>query len=305
MTTILLIGKQGQLGWELHRTLSPLGNVIAVGYPEIDLADEGSLHSWVRRQEPDAVINAAAYTDVDRAEQEEDQAVLINGKAPGILAEEARRIGAVFVHISTDYVFNGRKGSPYLETDLPDPINAYGKSKLAGEQAAAAAGGEYFIFRTSWLYSLRRPCFVTKVLRWARSQHTLRIVTDQIGSPTWSRQLAEALTLILQRLLAEESSWRKERSGVYHLAGEGSIDRYSWAKEVVALDPHQDEQVVREILPALSDEFANPALRPENSSLDCSLVNEVFDLCLPSWRMGLELALDPTGQGDVSQLPSS
>jgi dTDP-4-dehydrorhamnose reductase len=196
---ILLLGKNGQLGWELHRTLQPLGKVFAVDYPEIDLTSPDSICKTVREYQPELIINAAAYTDVDRAESETEIAVAVNGRAPGLLAEQAQTICAGLIHFSTDYVFDGKKGSPYIETDTPNPINVYGRSKLEGEQSVSQVNGSYLILRTSWVYSLRRESFVTKVLRWSREKQTLRIVSDQIGSPTWARMLGEITAQMLAK----------------------------------------------------------------------------------------------------------
>ena len=189
---ILLLGNTGQVGWELNRTLLTLGELTALDYPQVNMADPDSIRSLVQEIKPKIIVNATAYTDVDKAESEPELAMAINGTGPGILAEEAKKIGAALIHYSTDYVFNGTKGSPYTEEDQPNPINVYGETKLAGEKTIQEVGGTYLIFRTSWVYSLRRPCFVTKVLEWAKTQEVLHIVDDQISSPTWARTLAEA-----------------------------------------------------------------------------------------------------------------
>ena len=218
---ILVIGSTGQLGWELQRSLLPLGSVIPVDYPEIDLSDIFSIQQWVRSTNPDVIINAAAYTAVDQAEKEIDLAWSINATAPGILAQEALSSQALLIHYSTDYVFDGSKGESYQENDPPNPINVYGESKLGGEHEISKVGGEYLIFRTSWLYSTRRDCFVTKVLEWARKHEVLRIVGDQIGSPTWSRTLADTTAQALLLMNSSPESWREDKSGIYHLAGNG------------------------------------------------------------------------------------
>ena len=185
---ILLIGNTGQLGWELERTLAPLGEVNACDYPQIDLSASSSLRRFIREYAPDVLVNAAAYTAVDKAESDPDAAQAINAVAPGVLAEEARQSKAAFIHFSTDYVFDGQKGSPYLETDQPKPLNVYGHSKLAGEQAVQQSGDAYLILRTSWVYSLRRDSFVNKVLSWARKQTSLKLVSDQVSNPKIKNQ---------------------------------------------------------------------------------------------------------------------
>ena len=214
---LLLLGNTGQLGWELQRTLQPLGVVTALDYPEVNMANPTSIRKALKEHCPEVIVNATAYNAVDKAESEPKLAEAINGTGPGVLAEEARKLNAVLIHYSTDYVFDGTKGAPYVETDLPHPLNVYGESKLAGEKAIQSIDGAYLILRTAWVYSLRRDSFVTKVLQWARQNETLRIVNDQISNPTWARMLAEITGLMLAR--GVESLI--ERKGLYHLASRG------------------------------------------------------------------------------------
>lgn len=289
---ILLLGKYGQLGWELHRTLCPLGEVIAKDFPEIDLTKGSELRQLVREVQPQVIVNATAYTAVDRAESEPERAMAINGEAPGILAEEALHLGAALIHYSTDYVFDGHKGQPYREEDAPNPLNMYGKSKLAGERAIESAGGAYMIFRTSWVYSLRRESFVTKVLEWARKQPTLRIVTDQVSNPTWCRMLAEASAQLLAMGGKDLINWLRERRGIYHLAGSGYASRFEWAQAILENDPQRQEQVARELLPARTSEFPTPAQRPLFSALDCGRFERTFGFSLPHWKIALRLAME-------------
>jgi dTDP-4-dehydrorhamnose reductase len=204
----------------------------------------------------------------------------------GELAEEARRSNAVFVHYSTDYVFDGQKGAPYIEEDTPNPLNFYGRSKLEGERLIQMAGGHYLILRTSWIYSLRQGGFVNKVLEWARQQETLHMVTDQVSNPTWCRALAE----ITSQVLARGSDYILERVGLYNLAGGGFASRLEWAQSILELDPKRYEQIVKEILPALTKDFPTPAQRPLFSALECEKFKSVFDLTLPEWQVGLQLA---------------
>jgi dTDP-4-dehydrorhamnose reductase len=288
MNKILLLGKTGQLGWELHRSLLTLGELVALNYPEIDMANPDSIRSVVREHQPNLIVNATAFTDVDKAESNPDLAMAINGTGPGILAEEARRLNGALIHYSTDYVFDGTKGEPYTEEDEPNPINVYGETKLAGEKAVQEVGGAYLIFRTSWVYSLRRPCFVTKVLQWAREQETLRIVDDQISSPTWSRTLAEATAQIIAQGRGTPLDYIQEKSGLYHLAGCGSCSRYEWAKAIIA---QSSTLRVKEILPAKSDEFELTAVRPMHSVLDLSKIRERFFNTPPDWQVTLAVAL--------------
>ena len=291
MNVILLLGNHGQLGWELHRALLPLGRVIALDAPEFNITDRQKMLRLVQEHRPAAILNATAYTAVDRAESEPELALAVNGSAPGYLAEAAASVNAALVHISTDYVFDGLKGVPYIETDSPHPLGVYGQSKLTGEQAIVQVDGAYLIFRTSWLYSLRRDSFVTKVLSWARRQTSLRVVADQVGNPTWARPLAETISQLLAMSGRDLHSWIHERRGIYHLAGDGYASRLQWAQAILSCDPQPQEQVVREVLPALTAEFPTPAQRPLFSALECSRFTQTFGLCLPPWEVALQLAM--------------
>ncbi|MBA4375986.1 MAG: dTDP-4-dehydrorhamnose reductase [Anaerolinea sp.] len=288
---ILLLGKNGQVGWELQRTLMPLGEIISTDYPEIDLADFNGIRNLIRELRPQMIVNAAAYTDVDKAESEPELAFAINGTAPGVLAEEAKRIGAALIHYSSDYVFDGQKGVPYVETDTPNPINVYGQSKLAGERAIQQVGSSYLILRTAWVYSLRRDNFVTKVLMWARQKEILTIVEDQIGSPTWARVLAEITALVIGLGMENIKGYLSERCGIYHLVCTGSPSRLEWARIVLEYDPCREEQRVRQIMAANSSDFSSPAPRPPNSSLNSSHFSQTFGICIPDWQSTLRLAL--------------
>lgn len=289
---ILLLGKFGQLGWELHRALSPLGEIIVVDYPEIDLLQPDPIRQLVRRVQPALIVNATAYTAVDRAENESQVARNINARAPGILAEEARTLGAGLVHFSTDYVFDGTTNRPYIETDQPNPLGMYGQSKLEGERAIEATGGAYLILRTSWVYSMRRDSFVTKVLHWSRQQETIRVVSDQISNPTWARHLAEITAQLLAQSIGNPAGWLAERRGLYHLAGSGYTSRLEWAEAILRLDPQREQQITQQVLPALTADFPTPARRPLFSALDCERFTRVFQLRLPPWEETLALAMD-------------
>ncbi len=285
---IFILAENGQLGWELCRTLAPLGEIIAVDYPKIDLERPETVCELIREIKPALVVNAAAYTAVDLAETERERAAKINAIAPGLLAEECNRLGAMFFHYSTDYVFDGTKGSPYIESDTPNPLSVYGRSKLEGEQLVRKAGGAHLIFRTSWVYSMRgQGGFISKVMQWSRRQETLRMVTDQVSNPTWARMLAEVAAQIAVR----GQKYVAERSGLYHLAGSGFASRLEWAKMILELDPNKQEQITKEILPALTADFPTPAERPLFSALDCSKFESTFDLKLPDWQTALRLAM--------------
>ncbi len=292
MNKILLIGKKGQVGWELSRTCCTLGELISLDYPEIDLAQSDSIRNIIDSTKPNIIINAAAYTNVDKAESEPELARAINGIAPGILAEEAKKLGAVLIHYSTDYVFDGTKGSPYVETDTPNPLNIYGSTKLEGEQIVRSVGGAYIIFRTSWVYSLSKGGFVTKVLQWARQQKTLQIVDDQIGSPTWARMLAEVTSQVIAQGRDNTQEYISEKSGLYHLAGGGSCSRYEWAKAILESDPNKKEQVVKDLLTAKTSDFPAPAARPNNTVLVCNHFYNHFKLILPDWRISIRAMLE-------------
>jgi dTDP-4-dehydrorhamnose reductase len=288
---ILLIGKFGQLGWELHRSLLPVGEVIAVDYPDIDLSQPDSITNLIDSEKPGLVINAAAYTDVDKAEKEKVLADSINGKAPGAMAEACIKKHAAFIHYSTDYVFDGEKGAPYKESDIPNPINSYGISKLAGEQAVTQFGGAYLILRTSWVYSLRKGGFVNKVIEWSQKQPELRIVDDQIGSPTWARLLAEFTTQLISGCRENYYPFFEKYAGVYHVAGEGYCSRYDWAKAILEFFPDTRSQSVSKVIPCKSSEFPTPAIRPTFTALDCEKIKLTFGLSLPAWKDALGLCM--------------
>lgn len=295
MNRIILFGKLGQLGWELSRTLAPLGEIYAFDRSEIDISRPDGLAKAFREVNPTVVVNASAYTAVDEAESDPALAMAVNASAPRLMAELSCQHRAALIHFSTDYVFDGMKGEPYREADPPNPLNVYGKSKLEGEIAVQNVGGIYLIVRTSWVYSLRRESFVTKVLTWARQQESLQIVADQVSNPTWSRMLAEATAQLIAQAGRDTQGWLGERSGLYHLAGEGYVSRFDWAREIVALYPRKEELTVREILPARTEDFPTPARRPLFSALDCEKFSRVFGLRLPDWRVALRMAMEDQG----------
>ena len=290
---ILLLGGNGQLGGELHRCLMGLGDVIALDQPEVDFCQPQSLRQAVVALHPDWIVNAAAYTNVDRAESEPQIAHLVNAESVGVLAEAALHQSAFFVHYSTDYVFDGKKGQAYIEEDETCPLNVYGESKLAGEKAVQAVGGKFLILRTSWVYSLRQGGFVPKVLEWAHSKKELRIVSDQVGSPTWARSLAVLTTLILNRAMQDENGkvWMEERTGLYHAGGEGAASRYAWAQAIIAADPRRETAMVENLLAARTEDFPTPARRPLFTALNCARLADVFGLRLPAWNEALSLCL--------------
>ena len=277
---ILLTGCAGQLGRELKRSLACLGEVIACDRSQLDLARADPLRAALRSIAPAVIINAAAYTAVDKAEAEPGLADTSNSLAPGILAEEARRLDALLIHYSTDYVFDGSKATAYTEDDAPAPLSAYGRSKLGGERAIAAAGGRHLIFRTSWVYGLHGANFMKTMLRLARERNELRVVGDQVGAPTWSRHLADATSHVLAR--------KEIPYGLYHLAAAGETSWHGYAEaifgEALRAGLLENIPVVNRIASA---DFPLPAARPANSRLDCSRFRRDFGLALPDWRTGL------------------
>ncbi len=286
---ILLIGNNGQVGWELQRALAVMAQAVCVDFPEIDLASGDSLRRWVRDTRPAAVINAAAYTAVDKAESDPERAQRINGAAPGILAEEARRAGALLVHYSTDYVFDGAKGQPYVESDAPNPLSVYGRSKLAGDQAVQAVGGAHLIFRLCWVYGARGQNFMRTIMRLAGERPKLRVVSDQLGAPTWCRWIAQATALALRQVLAEGEPLA--RAGLYHMAASGVTSWHGFAQRIIQLLPagaRKCEQVEAISTP----EYPTPARRPPYSVMSCDKLQRAFGLRLPPWEQGLDMAAE-------------
>lgn len=281
MTTILLTGASGQLGRELARALASCGHVHALRRADLDLADPDAIAAAVRARRPAVIVNAAAYTAVDQAEREPGLAHAVNARGPEVLAEEARRVGAVLVHFSTDYVFDGRSPVPYAEDAPVGPLNVYGASKLAGERAIAATGAAALVFRTSWVYGLEGSNFLLTIRRLAGERDELRIVADQIGVPNWVGTLAGAVA----RIVAMGGPALAERSGLYHLSSAGSASWYEFALAIVG------EQARPRIVPITTVEFPRPARRPAYAVLDTSRFEHVFGLRLPHWRHELQRCL--------------
>jgi len=286
---ILLLGKNGQVGWELCRTLAPLAEVAAVDYPEINFTDTSALRQLVAGTRPAVVVNAAAYTAVDKAETEPDLCRQVNAVAPGVLAEAAKKAGALMVHYSTDYIFDGTKTTPYLETDAPNPLGAYGRSKWEGDQAVKASSANHLIFRLCWVYGARGQNFMLTIRRLAREREKLRVVGDQLGCPTWSRMIAEATALALKQVLA--SADKSTFNGEYHLAANGQASWHGFASRIVALMPDA-ERKCREVAAITTPEYPTPARRPAYSVLDCGKLRKTFGLRLPDWEASLRQVLD-------------
>ncbi|HKA38999.1 MAG TPA: dTDP-4-dehydrorhamnose reductase [Burkholderiales bacterium] len=290
MTTILLSGKNGQVGWELQTALSRLGPVIALDRGGMDLANPDSIRRAIRDAEPQIIVNAAAYTAVDKAETEPDLAMQVNGIAPGVMAQEAKRLRAVLVHYSTDYVFDGTKKQPYVEDDPPNPLSQYGRSKLAGEQAIASSGATHLIFRTSWVYAARAHNFLRTILRLARERNELRIVNDQVGAPTWARFIAEATAQVL-RQVGDGHKPIADHAGIYNLTGTGAVSWYGFASAVFAEAKAQLGVTPPKLIPITTAEYPLPARRPANSRLDNSRLVATFGLTPPPWDKMLKLCM--------------
>jgi dTDP-4-dehydrorhamnose reductase len=295
--TILLLGRNGQVGWELQRTLAPLGKVVATeakgGPLSADLEDFDSLARAVREVRPQLIVNAAAYTAVDRAESEPDKAMRVNGEAPGVLAELAAEQGAGLVHYSTDYVFGGDAERPYRENDITGPQGVYGQSKLAGEAAIRQSGAAHLILRTAWVYGSRGHNFLLTMLRLMREREEIGVVADQSGAPTWSRLIAEATALLVMRCREGEKAIPEGRGGLYHLACGGQTTWFGFASAIRerALELGVLKEPCACVKPITTAEYPTPASRPAFSVLDCGKLREDFALELPGWEIALRLCL--------------
>lgn len=291
---ILLIGTTGQVGWELVRTLQPLGEVICAARHgasyRADLAHPETLRDLVRAAAPNVIVNAAAYTAVDRAEDEAALAHSVNATAPGVLAEEAAHCGAALIHYSTDYVFDGKADRPYRETDATAPLSVYGHSKLAGEQAIAQTDAAYLILRTSWVYATRGSNFLLTIRRLARERPELRVINDQYGAPTWARLIAEATGHIIARGQRDVAGYVRERRGIYHLTNGGITTWFDFASAIVAAMP--SDQPRARVIAIPSSDYPTKAQRPAYSVLDNTRMRDTFGMALPDWREALGLALD-------------
>jgi len=287
---ILIVGKIGQVGWELRRTLAPLGKIVAVDFPDIDLTKADSIVKWVRDTRPQVIVNAAAYTAVDKAETDFERCNLINGVAPGILAEEAKRSSAILVHYSTDYVYDGSKTTPYIETDLPNPLGAYGRSKLAGDIAVFQVDTNHLVFRLCWVYGARGQNFMLTMMRLAREREQLRVVRDQFGCPTWSRMIAQVTALALKQTLAAREPGAFK--GLYHLAASGQTTWHGFADAIVRLMPSEGKKC-KSVEGITTAEYPLPAKRPAYSVLSCEKLQKTFALQLPDWEESLSQVLEP------------
>ncbi|WP_313087324.1 dTDP-4-dehydrorhamnose reductase [Pseudomonas sp.] len=295
---ILITGSTGQLSSALQGTLAGEGKVLALGHRLMDLAEPAQVRQQVRLLRPDLIINAAAYTAVDQAERERDRAFAINATAPGVLAEEAAALGAPLIHYSTDYVFDGRKSGPYTEDDRPAPLSVYGASKLAGEQAIQAVGGEHLILRTSWVYSLQGRNFLLTMQRLLQERDALSVVSDEIGAPTWAGTLA-AVTADLVRNWRNGNGWP---GGLYHLTATGETSWYGFACAIAEHLQRQGRLRAR-ITPIATADYPTAAQRPLNSLLDCSRLQRDWRIDLPDWHSGLQQCLAGTADQQANPAP--
>jgi dTDP-4-dehydrorhamnose reductase len=285
---ILVTGVTGQVGFELIRSLQGLGKIVAMDRRQFDLTDLDQIRKVIREIKPLLIVNPAAYTAVDQAEKDAAAALRINGEAPGVIADEAKKIGAALCHFSTDYVFDGTKKSPYLETDDTDPQNVYGTSKLAGERAIAQVGGASLVFRTSWVYSRRGKNFLMTMLRLAADKPVLRIVSDQFGAPTWSRTIASLVAHVVAQGVRSGPDWWQEKAGIYHLTAGGST---SWAGFADAIFDHVSLENKPRVESIAASEYPVPAKRPANSRMSCDKLRAAFGLQAPDWREALRLCI--------------
>lgn len=283
---ILITGQHGQVSRELQRHLQGLGELIVLGRDQLDLANPDQIRQQVRAHRPDLIINAAAHTAVDQAQSEPEVAFAINATAPGVLAEEAKALGIPLIHYSTDYVFDGSKPAPYTEADTPNPLGVYGQSKLAGEQAIAAVGGEHLILRTSWVYSSHGKNFLLTMQRLLQEKPQMRIVADQIGAPTWAGSVASSTRTLIERWQAgEPGEW-----GVYHLTAGGETSWFGFAQ---AIGEHlrQQGKACADLEPIPSSAYPTPAKRPLNSRLDCTRLQQQWHVSQPHWQDALRECL--------------
>lgn len=286
---ILIIGRNGQIGWELERILGPLDNVIAIDYPDIDMTKPESIRATINTYRPQIVINAAAYTAVDKAESEADLAMAINGVAPGVMAEECRRLRALLVHYSTDYVYDGKKRTPYIEDDDAKPLAAYARAKLAGDLAIQAVDTPYLILRTCWVYGWRGNNFLLMMLKLASEQEEIRVVDDQIGTPNWSRDVAEATAKVLSLGQDDPYEYFSQYSGIYHFSASGRTSWYGFAKAIFEADPAAGERKLKRLIPISTAEYGSKVDRPAFAVLDTSKIERTFGLKMQPWERPIKM----------------
>lgn len=284
MKNILIIGNKGQVGWELQRTLAPIGNVIGHDRETLDISSPQSIQEVIRQVKPSIIVNAAAYTAVDKAETDQSICSAINTTGPMLLAEQAKKQQALLIHYSTDYVFDGSSTNPYKEIDSPNPQNFYAKSKLEGDLAIAASGCKHIILRTSWVYGSRGHNFLLTMLKLGQQRDTLKIVDDQIGAPTWSRMIAESTAQIVTNY--------EDQNGIYNLTSEGKTSWFGFAKAIFDLQASKTSCKVPNLINIPSSEYPTPAKRPQNSLLCHEKLLKTFGIRLPNWKAALEMCFE-------------
>jgi len=283
MKRILVTGAHGQVGYELTRSLAPQGKVVGTTHQEMDLSNPDAIRKKIREFKPDVIVNSGAYTAVDKAESDSKLCMMVNAEAPGILAEEAKKLNAWLVHYSTDYVFDGSLERPYHEEDLPNPLSVYGRSKWEGEKAIQQVDGNYLILRTSWVYGRRGKNFLLTMLNLAKTKEHLTIVNDQFGAPTWARLIAEATTHMI--------AGSKKKSGIYNLTSAGYTTWKGFADAIFEIQQKKDGGKIPSITGITTREYPTPASRPKNSVLSHAKLNQDFPLHMPDWRESLELCM--------------
>ena len=288
---VLLLGSGGQVGRALAGSLGSFAFLQRIDRAALDFGDIAAVRSVVRAERPDVVVNAAAYTDVDAAEKDEAGAMRVNADAVAVLGEECARLRAGLVHYSTDFVFDGRASRAYVEDDATAPLGAYGRTKLAGERRLLDMAAPALVLRTAWVYSLGRKSFVSSILRLARERDTLRVVGDQVGSPTFAGDLACATALLLFGIRADAYAGIEQSRGVYHLAGGGAVSRSDFAAAILDLDPRKSEHRARRVDPIATADYPLPAARPAFAPLDCRKARDAFGITLPPWKDTLARAL--------------
>jgi len=295
---ILITGADGQVGWELQRSLLGLGDIVALNRRQLDLSNVSALQNQIRQLKPQFIINAAAYTAVDRAEQEKDLALRINAHAPAIINEEAQRLDSFLIHYSTDYVFDGRKDSPYQESDDTCPINVYGESKQQGEKAILQSDSKHIVLRTSWVYAARGNNFLRTVVRLLGQQRDIGMINDQIGAPTWARYIAEVSAHIVRQWQSQQLTQTKSQRGLFHLCNSGQASWHEFAELIrgylldAQIYPELQDYLSRPIRAISSDQYPSVAARPRNSRLALTKLENVFSLYSPSWQSAAKLCLD-------------
>ena len=293
MTRIVLVGRNGQVGWELERCLAGLGEIVALGRNQLDLADTAGVGNAVQAHSPDLVVNAAAYTDVEAAETNEAAAFAINAQAVRALADAAKACRATLIHYSTDYVFDGMKTTPYAEDDATAPLSAYGRSKLAGEQAVRASGCAHLLIRTSWVYAARGRNFLRTILRLAAQRPELRVVDDQIGAPTTARLIAQATALMIHALAVQPAARQVAEAGTtVHLTAGGATTWYGFACEMRELARQLGIPFGARLVPIRTDEYPTKARRPQNSRLSLDRLARDWGVSVPSWQSALRLCME-------------